>query len=70
MKGTVETTTIMETLCPFYFRKCKLKKCKYTPAETDIEKWKQAVKELETCDKAGASLSRAEYNARQERVTK
>lgn len=74
MKGTAETKIIVETLCPYYYRKCKLKKCNRRPspefAVAGFDIWMKEVNKLKDCPRAGVELSHAEYRAHQERIVK
>lgn len=57
---------IIETLCPYYFRKCKLKHCDQVPQETDPLKWKLEIDKLASCRHSGVELSKKDYYSHQE----
>ncbi len=60
--------TIKESLCPYYFRKCKQKSCTEAPKTTDPVEWKRQVDRLGSCPNAGANLTQKDYKSRQEYI--
>jgi len=60
--------TIVEHLCPYYFRKCTLKECSERPTDCDPVEWKRQIDKLAGCSHAGVELSKQDYKSRQERV--
>ena len=60
--------TIREALCPFFYRKCKVRNCTEQPSTTDISEWQKKVAKLEGCPNDGVTLSKQDYHSRQELV--
>jgi hypothetical protein len=63
---------IVESLCPYYYRKCTLKTCNHRPSTESVlagfDVWMKEVDKLKNCPCAGAELSKKDYASRQERV--
>jgi hypothetical protein len=64
--------TIAEHLCPYYYRKCKLKTCSQRPSTEEVlegfDVWMKAINKLRSCPHAGSELSKKDYQSRQEYI--
>jgi uncharacterized lipoprotein YajG len=56
---------ITEALCPFYYRKCKVRKCTEPPSTSDNSEWQNQVSRLGSCPNAGVTLTKQDYQSHQ-----
>ena len=67
-----KTKTVIEKLCPYYYRKCTLKQCDQRASSEEVlagfDVWMNHINKLKACPSAGAELSIQEYRSRQERI--